>query len=102
MAISTAMGFNTLNVGAAISSVAVGDFNGDVRPDLAVANLSGTVSILLNNTPACLCSRGTLIPGVWPIHLADPIRQMDSDAPESRPKALWNQARLRRFIEQWT
>jgi hypothetical protein len=32
-------------------SVAVGDFNGDGRPDLAVANVaSATVSVLLNNT----------------------------------------------------
>jgi len=33
-------------------SVAVGEFNGDALPDLAVANgiLTGTVSVLLNNT----------------------------------------------------
>src|SRR5690242_7957054 len=32
-------------------SVAVGDFNGDGKPDLAIANLrSGTVSVLLNTT----------------------------------------------------
>jgi hypothetical protein len=33
-------------------SVAVGDFNGDGKPDLAIANhFSGTVSVLLNTTP---------------------------------------------------
>jgi hypothetical protein len=33
-------------------SVAVGDFNGDGRPDLAIANLgSNTVSVLMNTTP---------------------------------------------------
>jgi hypothetical protein len=32
--------------------VAVGDFNGDGRPDLAVANYSfNNVSVLINNTP---------------------------------------------------
>ena len=38
-------------VGANPSSVAVGDFNGDGRPDLAVANYgSNTVSVLLGNS----------------------------------------------------
>ena len=33
-------------------SVAVGDFNGDHKPDLAVANSdSNNVSVLINNTP---------------------------------------------------
>jgi VCBS repeat protein len=32
-------------------SVAVGDFNGDGKPDLVVSNyLSGNVSVLINNT----------------------------------------------------
>ena len=36
--------------GASISSVAVGDFNGDGRADIIAANESpGTVSVLLNN-----------------------------------------------------
>ncbi len=44
-------------------SVAVGDFNGDGRCDLAVANDTspGTVSVLINNTPsqsaAAFCPR---------------------------------------------
>ncbi len=39
-------------VGRAPYSVAVGDFNVDGRPDLAVANSdSNTVSVLINNTP---------------------------------------------------
>ena len=37
-------------VGANPFSVAVGDFNGDGKPDLAVANASNSVSILLSNT----------------------------------------------------
>ena len=37
-------------VGTNPRSVAVGDFNGDARPDLAVANVSSdTVSVLLGN-----------------------------------------------------
>jgi hypothetical protein len=53
---STAPSFNsarTFAVGANPFSVAVGDFNGDGRPDLAVANNSSdTVSVLLNTTAA--------------------------------------------------
>jgi hypothetical protein len=42
----------TFAVGADPHSVAVGDFNGDDKPDLAVANTKdGTVSVLLNTTP---------------------------------------------------
>jgi hypothetical protein len=38
-------------VGASPSSVAVGDFNGDGVPDLAVANYdSDSVSVLINDT----------------------------------------------------
>ena len=38
--------------GSSPLSVAVGDFNGDGKPDLAVANYgSASVSVLMNNTP---------------------------------------------------
>ncbi len=41
----------TFTTGSAPSSLAVGDFTGDGKPDLAVANgLSNTVSVLLNTT----------------------------------------------------
>src|SRR5262249_57843539 len=43
----------TFATGTQPSSVAVGDVNGDGRPDLLVANTgSGTVSVLLNTTAA--------------------------------------------------
>jgi hypothetical protein len=47
----------TFAAGSGPGSVAVGDFNGDFKPDLAVANSglgpgSGTVSVLLNTTAA--------------------------------------------------
>jgi hypothetical protein len=38
----------TFATGTNPESVAVGDFNGDSKPDLAVANFDGTVSVLLN------------------------------------------------------
>src|SRR5262249_39531317 len=42
----------TFAVGDQPFAVAVGDVNGDGKPDLAVANyLDGTVSVLLNTTP---------------------------------------------------
>ncbi len=51
---STSFGFGTqqpFSTGAGPFSVAAGDFNGDGKPDLAVANTnSNTVSILLNTT----------------------------------------------------
>src|SRR5262249_47685951 len=52
----------TFATGSAPSSVAVGDVNGDGRPDLLVANFgSATVSVLLNTTAA-----GATIPSFAP------------------------------------
>ena len=42
----------TLTAGLQESAVAVGEFNGDTDPDLAVANYGGGVSILLGSGPA--------------------------------------------------
>jgi hypothetical protein len=43
----------TFSVGSAPTGVAVADFNGDGRPDIAVVNLNDkTVRVLLNTTPA--------------------------------------------------
>ncbi|WP_333276696.1 VCBS repeat-containing protein [Microcoleus sp. N9_A2] len=49
-----------LNTGNNPYSVSIGDFNGDGKPDLAVANFnSKTTSILLNNTPKISIAAGT-------------------------------------------
>ena len=45
--------FPVVNTPAGPSSIAVGDFNGDGKPDLVVANAgAASVSVLLNTTPA--------------------------------------------------
>ena len=51
----------TFAVGTNPSSIAIGDLNGDGKPDLAVANYdSGTVSVLLNTTaPSATITQGT-------------------------------------------
>ncbi len=52
----------TFSIGRLAAAVAVGDFNGDGKPDLAVSTLAyGTVSILLNSTPA-----GATVPSFAP------------------------------------
>ena len=61
----------TFGAGSNPDSVAVGDFNGDGKPDLAVANFgSNNVSILLNNTvqaAIATLSPTTLIFGTQPV-----------------------------------
>jgi hypothetical protein len=41
----------TFATGRGPIAIAAGDFNGDGKPDLAVANLDDTISVLLNTTP---------------------------------------------------
>jgi hypothetical protein len=41
-----------VRAGASAASITVGDFNGDGRPDMAIANsFANTVSVLINNSP---------------------------------------------------
>jgi Flp pilus assembly secretin CpaC len=52
-------------VGLLPKAIAVSDFNGDKRPDLAVTNSAGsTVSILLQNTALTTTALGTFFPAV--------------------------------------
>jgi hypothetical protein len=66
----------TFAVGGSPQAVAVGDFNGDGKPDLAVANsTSNTVSVLLNSTSfratsASFAAQQTFAVGSGPIFLA--------------------------------
>ena len=49
------------------SSIAVGDFNGDGIPDLAVTDhANGTVSIFLGNGDGVFTLKSTLTTGMWP------------------------------------
>ena len=53
----------TVAVGSGPASVAVGDFNGDGRQDLAVANLgSDNVSILLGKWERDICGGDEVLP----------------------------------------
>src|SRR5437762_1688878 len=56
--------------GAAPQSVALGDFNGDGKQDLAVANQTdGTVSILLGKPDATFSAQVDLVAGASPVHV---------------------------------
>jgi hypothetical protein len=62
----------TLNVGNAIPmALAVGDFNGDGKPDLALADLrAGTVTIFLNNGNGTFHPGASFVVGPFPFALA--------------------------------
>ncbi len=61
----------TFAAGSSPNSVAVGDFNGDSRPDLAVANLnSSNVSVLLGNGSGGFGAQTTFAAGIGPVSVA--------------------------------
>jgi hypothetical protein len=62
---------NWFDAGASLDSVAVGDFNGDGKLDLAVADPnSGTVSVLLGNGDGTFPAAASYHAGVNPISIA--------------------------------
>jgi len=66
-----------LDAGVVTTAVAVSDFNGDSKPDIAAVNkgdagasLPGTVSVFLNNGSGGFGAPSTLTPGTTPVALA--------------------------------
>src|SRR5215467_7993313 len=69
--VSFIAGIKNFDAGRAPESVAVGDFNGDGTPDLAVANIgSNNVSVLLGNGDGSFQAAQDFGAGIWPISVA--------------------------------
>ncbi len=56
--------------GAGASSVTVADLNGDGKPDLAVANQTGTLSVLLNQGNGAFAAAVGYAAGAGPVSVA--------------------------------
>jgi len=91
----------TIAAGAGPVSLGVGDFNGDGRPDLAVANFSGNnISVLLNTTPypvvsqqpasIASCPTGTATFSVFATGAAPFTYQWQIEDPSAAPPAFIN------------
>src|SRR6516164_1156948 len=58
------------DAGGGAFSVAVGDFNGDAIPDLAVANYGGTVSVILGKGDGTFLPAKNYPAGIYPASVA--------------------------------
>src|SRR5262249_60975923 len=70
-------------IGTTPNGVAVGDFNGDGRQDLAVANYGGTVSIRLGNGAGGFPAAPDLAVGRFPVSVA--VAGFNGDRPPPLP-----------------
>src|SRR5205814_3905655 len=78
-----------LSTGSAPLSVAVGDFDGDGKQDLAVANYnSANVAIFLGNGAGSFVGPISFVTGINPLSLA--VGDFDTDGKQDLAVARWN------------
>src|SRR5260221_404051 len=86
---------NAVNVGSYPSSVAVGDFNGDGKQDLAVANYSSSnVTVLLGNGSGGFAPAAGSPLSVGTNGISVAVGDFDGDGKQDLAVANWNSANV--------